>query len=92
MTFWNKVQQGVGRAAAEAEKQARIARLGMQIGEVEGSIRQKKQELGDKALGLIRSGDLKDPSLDPTVEEIGKDEARLAELRAELAQIQSVVQ
>src|SRR5438105_2548083 len=89
MTFWNKVQGGVSRAAAEAEKQAKIARLSVQIGGVESTLRQKKQELGDAALELIRAQKLTEPSFDPILQGISEHEARLAELRAELAELQS---
>jgi hypothetical protein len=89
MTFWNKVQQGVKSAAAEAEKQARSARLGMQIGDVESNIRQKTRDLGESALALIREGKLTEPTFDGIVAEIAQLEARLAELRAEQAEIQS---
>ena len=100
MTFWNKVQSGVSRAAAEAqsgmtraaaeaEKQTRIARLNMQMHEVEGAIRRHQQELGEAALKLIRDGKLSDPSLDGAVKSIGEEETRLAELKDQLAEAQS---
>jgi len=89
MTFWNKVQQGVGRAAAEAEKQARTARINMQINDAESTIRQKKKDLGETAFELIRAGKLAEPALDSIVLEIGQQESRLAELRGELAEVQA---
>jgi hypothetical protein len=89
MTFWNKVQHGVSRAAAEAEKQARTARINMQIGDVESTIREKMQLLGQTAFELIRAGQLAEPSLDSIVQEIGQQETRLAELRSELAEVQA---
>jgi Zn finger protein HypA/HybF involved in hydrogenase expression len=55
MTFWNKVQSGVSRAAAEAEKQTKVTRINLQIGEVQSAIRRKQQELGEAALKLVRS-------------------------------------
>ena len=89
MTFWNKVQQGVGRAAAEAEKQARIARINMQIGDAESTIRQKKNELGDVAFGLIRDGKLAEPSFETIVAAIDEQEAKITELRGVLAEVQA---
>ena len=89
MTFWNKVQQGAKSAAAEAEKQARSARLGMQIRELESDIGQKTKELGDTALGLIRAGTLTEPAFENVVAEITRLEARLAELRGEQSQLQA---
>jgi hypothetical protein len=88
MTFWNKVQSGVSRAAAEAEKQAKITRLNFQVGEVQTAIRRKQQELGEAALQLARDGKLSDPAVDGIVEEIGGQETKLAELREQLAEVQ----
>ncbi len=89
MTFWNKVQQGVGRAAAEAEKQARIARLNMQIGDAESGLKQLKADLGGAALELVRADKLNEPSLTTFVEQIGAQEKKISDLRAELAEIQT---
>ena len=89
MTFWNKVQSGVSRAAAEAEKQARITRLNLQIGEAQNAVRHKEQELGAAALKLARAGKLSDPTIDPIVQSIEDQEKRLTELREQLAEMQS---
>jgi hypothetical protein len=89
MTFWNKVQQGVGRAAAEAEKQARLTRLNLQVGEAEGSLRKKKQDLGDVALKLCRDGKLAHPDLESLLPSIAEDEKRIAELQEQVAQLQA---
>jgi hypothetical protein len=88
VSFWNKVQAGVSRAAAEAEKQARITRINLQIGEVQGAIKRKHEELGDVALELARAGKLEDPRVGPIVEAIGTEEARLAQFREQLAEAQ----
>ena len=88
MTFWNKVQSGVSRAAAEAEKQTRITRINLQIGEVQGAIRKKQQELGEVALQLAHEDKLKDPTVDPIVEAIDEQEKKLADLREQLAEVQ----
>jgi hypothetical protein len=89
VTFWNKVQQGVGRAAAEAEKTARIARIQVQMGEAEGTIRRKKSELGDLAYDLVREGKLVEPAFDPIVADVAAQETRLTELRSQLAEVQA---
>jgi hypothetical protein len=86
MTFWNKVQSSVSRAAAEAEKQAKNARVNLAIGEVEGTIRRHKQELSAKALELIRAGTVTEPSLQAIVGSITQQEGRLTELRRELGE------
>jgi hypothetical protein len=91
MTFWNKVQSGVSRAAAEAEKQAKVTRLNFQVGEVQTTLRRKQQELGEVALQLARDGKLSDPAVDALVASIDEQEARMAELRAQVTEIQGAV-
>jgi hypothetical protein len=87
MAFWKNVQQGVTRAAAEAERQARITRLNLQIGDAQSILRSKQLELGQAALELARDHKLSDPGIDPLVEAIGDQEARLTELRDQLAEM-----
>jgi hypothetical protein len=60
----------------------------MQVGEAESTIRQKKSQLGEMVLELVRAGKLSEPSFGGIVQEIGQQEARLAELRDELAETQ----
>lgn len=88
MTFWNKVQSGVSRAAAEAERQGKITRINLQIGEVQNVIRGKQRELGEAAVKLAQEGKLSDPTVDPIVQSIAEQEQRIAELRNELAAVQ----
>ena len=54
MSFWNKVKTGVSKAAGEAEKQANLARLNMQIGDVKTEVRRKTYELGDAGWRCVR--------------------------------------
>jgi hypothetical protein len=87
MTFWKNVKQGVSRAATEAEKQARVTQLNFQVGEVETRIRRRKGELGEAALKLCREGRITDPDLAVIVEGISDEDAKLAELREQIAQV-----
>jgi hypothetical protein len=86
MGIWDKVQRGVGRAAEEAEKQAAIAKLGLDINATNGEIRRKTTEIGEEVLKLGRSGDLKHETVDPLVAEVDRLEARVAELEKQLAE------
>ena len=89
MGIWDKVQRGVGRAAEEAEKQAAIAKLGLDINATNGEIRRKTAELGEEVLKLARSGDLKHDAIDPLVAEVDRLDARVAELEKQLADTRS---
>ena len=86
MGIWDKVQRGVGRAAEEAEKQAAIAKLGLDINATNGEIRRKTTEIGEEVLKLARSGDLKHETVDPLVAEVDRLQARVAELEKQLAE------
>ncbi len=86
MGIWDKVQRGVGRAAEEAEKQATIAKLGLDINATNGEIRRKKAELGEEVLKLARSGEFKHEAIDPLVAEVDRLEARVADLEKQLAE------
>jgi len=89
MGIWDKVQRGVGRAAEEAEKQAAIAKLGLDINATNGEIRRKTTELGEGVLKLARSGDVKHDAIDPLVADVDRLEARVAELEKQLADIRA---
>ncbi len=89
MGIWDKVQRGVGRAAEEAEKQAALAKLGLDINATNGEIRRKTAEIGETVLKLVRSGDLKHDALEPLVAEVGRLEARVAEQEKQSAEIRT---
>jgi hypothetical protein len=91
MAFWKSVQEGVTRAAAEAEKQARITRLNLQLGEAQRVLRNKQLELAHVALELARDQKLSDPAMDPIIEAITEQETRLADLRDQLAELSPTV-
>jgi chromosome segregation ATPase len=89
MGIWDKVQRGVGRAAEEAEKQAALAKLGLDINATNGEIRRRTAELGEEVLKLARSGELKHDTIDPLVAEVDRLEARVADLEKQLADTRS---
>jgi uncharacterized protein YoxC len=89
MGIWDKVQRGVSRAAEEAEKQAALAKLSFDINATTGDIRRKTAELGDEVLKIARSGELKHDTIDPLVAEVGRLEARVADLEKQLAALRA---
>ena len=89
MAFWQQVRRGVTKAAAEAEKQANIARLTLEINGVKGNIRRKVEELGDRALTFIRQGEIVEPSLGTIAHEIAELEARVAEIEKQIEEVRS---
>ncbi len=89
MSLWDKVQRGVGRAAEEAEKQAAIAKLGLDINGINGEMRRKTAELGEHALKLARSGDLKHDTIDPLLADLYRLEARVSEHEKPIAEIRA---
>jgi hypothetical protein len=89
MGIWDKVQRSVGRAAEEAEKQAALAKLSLDINATNGDIRRKTAEIGEEVLKLTRSGDLKHDALKPLVEEVDRLEARVVELEKQQADIRT---
>ena len=86
MGIWDKVQRGVGRAAEEAEKQAALAKLSLDINSTNGDIRKKTAELGEVVLKLARRGDLKHEAIGPIVAEVDRLAARVADLEKQLAE------
>ncbi len=89
MGIWDKVQRGVGRAAEEAEKQAALAKLSIDVNATNGDIRKKTAEIGEEVLKLARSGDLKHDAIGPLVAEVDRLEAKVAELEKQLAEIRA---
>ncbi len=89
MSFFQKVRQGVSSAATEAERQATIARLSLDVNGTKGAIRKKQEELGTLVLQLVREGELTHPAFHDAVEEITGLERRVAEVEAHIAEIRA---
>ena len=87
MAFWEQLKRGVSRAADEAEKQATIARLNLEIKGVKGNIREKLEDLGQVALELYRKGNIDHPDLEKLVVEIGNLESRVEEIEKQIAAV-----
>lgn len=89
MDAWERVRRRVSQAAAEARKQAAIARLGLEMSGVKGKVRPKLQELGEAVLGLYRKGELAHPSLEVLVQQITVLEEQVAALQRRVEEAQA---
>lgn len=87
MPFWEKVQRGVSNAANEAERQATIARLSLELSRARAGVEKKHEELGTVALGLIRQGELSNPAFEPILKDLGGAEEQVTQLEAQLVEI-----
>ena len=85
MSLWDNMRKGVNRAAAEAERQAAIAKLSMEINSTKGKVKDKLEEMGKAALGLYREGVIDHASLKGVVVEMDKLEAHIKELEDQVA-------
>jgi len=89
VSFWDQMKRGVNRAAQEAERQAAIARLSMEINQNKGQIKDKLEELGKAALDLYREGIIDHASLEAPVVEIGKLEDKIGEIEGQIAALKT---
>lgn len=85
MGLFDQVKGGLNRAAAEAEKQANIAKLNLDKNGVKGEIGKKLSALGEVTLKLAREGVITHESISPVVAEIAQLEAKIAELDEKIA-------
>jgi hypothetical protein len=89
MSFWKQVRQGVSSAASEAERQATIGRLSLEVNGIKGNVRKKHEELGEIALKLVRAGELSHPELATVIEEISQLEKQASDVEAHLAEVRT---
>jgi hypothetical protein len=87
VSFWQKVQRGVSSAASEAEKQANIAKLSLEVNGAKGSISKKYEELGILAAKLVKQDEISHAALHTAIEEITGMESHLLELENRIAEI-----
>ncbi|MBX6772649.1 MAG: hypothetical protein IRY83_13040 [Chloroflexi bacterium] len=85
MSLWDTVRQKAGKAAAEAERQAKIARLTVEISRTRGKITERLEEMGQVALELYRQGTIEHARLEPLAAEISKLEEHIKALEDEIA-------
>lgn len=85
--LWDSVKRGASRAAAEAEKQAAVAKLSVEISQTNGKIQGKLEEMGKASLSLYREGTIDHAELEPIVVEISNLEDRVKELEKQIASL-----
>lgn len=86
MAFWEKVQRGVSNAAVEAERQATLARLNLELVRARNAVSKKQEELGTAVLGLVRQGELTHPSFEPLLQAISAAEQHVSQIEAQIAE------
>jgi hypothetical protein len=87
VSFWQKVQRGVSSAASEAEKQATIAKLMLEVNGAKGSISKKHEELGILASKLVKQEEISHPALQSAIEEISSMENHVRDLEGRIAEV-----
>ena len=87
MSFWQKVQRGVSSAASEAEKQANIAKLMVEVNGVKGSISKKYEEFGVLTARLVQQNEISHTAFQAPLDEIAGQESHLHELEARIAEM-----
>lgn len=89
MSLWDSVRRGASRAAQEAEKQATIAKLSMEVNNTKGKIRDQLEAMGKAALELYKEGTIDHANLEPIVVEITKLEAHVKEVEDQIASLKA---
>ena len=89
MSFFNKLGKTVGKAAEqakfEAEKMARVNKIGSEVGGLNRQIQEAIAAIGAKVVELHQAGQIHVPELADQVAMIKELQAQLAEKEAELA-------
>lgn len=89
MAFWEQVKRGMNKAATEAEKQANIARLALELSGVRNDVKHKTEQLGAAALQLQRSGEISHPSLEGVIGDIAALETRVGDLERQIEELRT---
>lgn len=103
MSFLDRVGKAISETAAktkqEMERMARINRIKGEIRDIEkkikdfqDQIRTLKFQAGEKALEMLRSGELQSAELQPFADEISRIEQEIAACREEIAQKEAAIE
>jgi hypothetical protein len=87
--FWDQAKKAASRAAAEAEKQATVAKLNVEVNQTNGKIKDKLADVGKMALQLYRNGAIDHAELEPFVVEVDNLERHVKELENQIAEAKS---
>ncbi|HEX5414729.1 MAG TPA: hypothetical protein VFZ25_03625 [Chloroflexota bacterium] len=84
--FWDQAKKAASRVGAEAEKQATVAKLNVEINQTHGRIKDKLADMGQAALQLYRNGTIDHADLEPFAVEIDNLERHVKELETQIAE------
>ena len=84
--FWDQAKKATSRAAAEAQKQATVTKLGVEVNQTKGKIKDKLAEMGQATLQLYRDGVVNHASIEPFVVEIDNLERHVKDLESQIAE------
>lgn len=85
MSFLDKAKKAAKDAGTEAQKQANIAKLNLELRGVRDEIKGKLTGMGELALKLIREDKLEKESFGVLVQEIDSLEGRVSEIEGKIA-------
>ena len=84
--FWDQAKKAASRAAAEAEKQATVAKLNVEVSQANSKIKDKLADMGKTALQLYRDGVIDHAELEPFVVEIDNLERHVRDVESQIAE------
>jgi|SwirhisoilCB1_FD_contig_31_17637938_length_537_multi_5_in_0_out_0_2 hypothetical protein len=82
--FWDQARKAASRAAAEAEKQATVAKLNVEVSQTNAKIKDKLADMGKTALQLYRDGAIDHAELEPFVVEVDNLERHVKDLENQI--------
>jgi hypothetical protein len=89
MSFLDKAKQAAKKAGAEAQKQANVAKLTLELKNVRDDMRAKLTSMGELALKLVRDDKLKAQSFNALVKDVEGLEKRIGEIEGHIAEVKA---
>ncbi|MEX2588427.1 MAG: hypothetical protein WD602_10620 [Actinomycetota bacterium] len=89
MSFLDKAKKAAKDAGTEAQKQAGIAKLSLELKGVRDDLKSELTSLGEQTLKLVREDRVKHESLDPRLAEINRLEQRAAEVEGKISDVKA---
>lgn len=85
----DKAKKAAKEAGGEAQKQATIAKLTLELKGVRDDMKSQLATLGEQTLKLIREDKIKQEALDPAVAEIKRLEERISEVEGKISDVKA---
>ena len=89
MSFLDKAKQAAKKAGAEAQKQANVAKLNLELKNVRDDMRAKLTSMGELALKLVRDDKLKAQSFNALVKDVEGLEKRISEIEGQITEVKA---